>query len=123
MVSLRIVGRPAAEQGQVEIKDLALIPDLDLTYMLEIESANGSESYKTSLDQIKELFNSGFIGLEQDATDLNYYHFGGVTSAGAWKVNRFAKSDLEKTSATILNNVGVTTLAAAWAIKGSLNFA
>ena len=37
MVTLRIVGRPAAEQGQAEIKDLALIPELDLTYMLEIE--------------------------------------------------------------------------------------
>ncbi len=123
MVTLRIVGRPAAAQGQAEIKDLTLISELDLTYMLEIESANGSESYKTSLDQIKELFNSGFIGLEQDASDLNYYYFGGLTSAGAWKVNRFAKSDLEKTSATISNNVGVTTLAAAWAIKGSLNYA
>lgn len=123
MVTLRIVGKPAAEQGQAEIKDLTLVSELDLTYMLEIESMNGTESYKTSLQQIKELFNFGFTGLEQDASDLNYYYFGGVTSSGAWKVNRFAKSNLDKTSATVLNNVGVTTLAAAWAIKGSLNYA
>jgi len=123
MVTIRVIGKPAGEQGQAEINDLALVPELNLTYMIEIESANGTESYKTSLEDIRDLFNSGFIGLEQDASDLNYYYFGGLTSAGAWKVNRFAKSDLEKTSATISNNVGVTTLAAAWAIKGSLNYA
>jgi hypothetical protein len=123
MVTIRVIGKPAGEQGQAEINDLALVPELNSTYMIEIESANGTESYKTSLEDIRDLFNSGFIGLEQDASDLNYYYFGGLTSAGAWKVNRFAKSDLEKTSATISNNVGVTTLAAAWAIKGSLNYA
>ena len=49
------------------------------------------------------------------------YYYGGLLN-NAWKINKFTKSGLTRTSATQSNNSGVTTLSAAWTSRASLTY-
>ena len=59
---------------------------------------------------------------EFDDADSTYYYYGGVDAAVDWKINRYHKTTYVKTSATEITNVSYSTLAAAWAVRGSLNY-
>ena len=49
------------------------------------------------------------------------YYYGGLLN-GDWKINKFTKSGLVRTSATQTNNSGVTSLSAAWTARSSLTY-
>ena len=53
---------------------------------------------------------------EYDDTDGTYYFYGGIESnpISAWKINRYTKSALVRTSADQVGNPSKTTLAEAW---------
>jgi hypothetical protein len=56
-----------------------------------------------------------------DLTNSSYYYYGGLTSDGDWKINRYDKTNLvSREVAMEATNVSYTTLADAWAARGSL---
>jgi hypothetical protein len=68
-----------------------------------------------------DLTKLGFTASYTDSTD-DYRYYGGEIGS-AWKINRYSATTFVKTSATIANNPGQASLAAAWASRLTLTYA
>lgn len=105
--------------------------------VLDLQSAFAKAAYRTPLiftgnarvgrlpegDFIKGVAPNGFIEVSVvDLDDLTYYYYGGTDSNGDWKINRYNRTTLAKTSATESNNGAYLTLAAAWADRTTLTY-
>lgn len=66
-----------------------------------------------------------FLDVSQSESAASYYYYGGLTTAGAWQVNRWTKSSLATGAlvANIANNSGVASLSSAWTARASLVYA
>lgn len=56
------------------------------------------------------------------ADDATYYYYGGLLGT-AWQINRYAKADITKTTATATNNATYADLATAWPDRATLTYA
>ncbi len=59
---------------------------------------------------------------EFDDTDGTYYFYGGVDSDLDWKINRYTKSVLVRTSADLGNNPTKTSLDDAWTDRLTITY-
>ena len=73
---------------------------------------------------IVESTGTGFLPAadEVDDTDPTYFYFGWELVGSSWLVRRQLRTDSSPSDATMSNNPTHTILAAAWAVKETLNY-
>lgn len=64
---------------------------------------------------------SPFLVVTETGSDATYQYYGGIDSAGNWKINRY-NSSFDKESATVTNNGAFLDLTSAWADKSTLTY-
>lgn len=67
---------------------------------------------------------SDFISVPDlvDSSDSTYFYFGWYDYLNGWYVRRQLRSTSTKSSARLINNVGIANLTAAWPLRNSLNY-